>query len=332
MLFFFPLGRLATWRMIGMRPPTSGLDGSQDDPGAPSLGDLQAVVDAFTRGRLRLRDPAWLTYFRLHHRHAARYRAGRVFLAGDAAHVHSPAGAQGMNTGIQDACNLAWKLALTASGVADPVLLDSYQAERWPVGRQVLRFTDRPFTIATSTNPLVRWLRTAAPRIAPLVLRFDALRARGFRTIAQLDIGYRHSPIVQEGTPVLRRGPCAGDRLPDARVVHDGQHRWLQDTLAVPGFHLLLCGPVAAWDAARLGTVRERYAGQVAVHHLARHAALGALHDPDGAALARLGVTQAAQYLVRPDGHVAFRSGGTDLDGVADYLARWLPSAETRTG
>ena len=146
-LFCFPLGRPATWRMIGMRPPASGHDGSQDDPGAPSLGDLQAVVDGFTRGRLRLRDPAWLTYFRLHHRHAARYRSGRVFLAGDAAHVHSPAGAQGMNTGIQDACNLASKLALTASGVADPALLDSYQAERWPVGRQVLRFTDRPFTM-----------------------------------------------------------------------------------------------------------------------------------------------------------------------------------------
>jgi len=177
----------------------------------------------------------------------------------------------------------------------------------------------------------VRLLRTWTPRLAPLALSFKTLRARGFRTIAQLDVGYRHSPIVQEGTPVLRRGPRAGDRLPDARVVDDGKHRWLQDTLAVPGFHLLLCGPVAAWDAARLGTVRERYAGQVAVHHLARHAAPGALHDADGAALARLGVTQTAQYLVRPDGHIAFRSGGTDLDGVADYLARWLPGAKTRS-
>jgi 2-polyprenyl-6-methoxyphenol hydroxylase-like FAD-dependent oxidoreductase len=332
MLFFFPLGRPATWRLIGMRPTTSSPGDGERDPVAPSLGDLQAVVDAFAGGRLRLRDPAWLTYFRLHHRQAARYRAGRAFLAGDAAHVHSPAGGQGMNTGIQDACNLAWKLALTARGLADPALLDSYQAERWPVGRQVLRFTDRPFAVATSTNPLVSLLRTWAPRMAPLVLRLPTLRARGFRAIAQLDVGYRHSPIVQEGTPGLRRGPHAGDRLPDAQVTRDGQVCWLGDALGAPGFHLLLCGLTGAWDAARLDALRERYASLVAVHHLARHAASGALHDPDGAALTRLGVTQAAQYLVRPDGHIAFRSGGTDLDGVTGYLARWLPGTEPRPG
>jgi 2-polyprenyl-6-methoxyphenol hydroxylase-like FAD-dependent oxidoreductase len=113
-----------------------------------SLGSLQAIADAFTGGRLRLRDPVWRTYFRLHRRHATRYRAGRVFLAGDAAHVHSPAGAQGMNTGIQDAWNLGWKLALVERGVADQALLESYEAERQPVGRFVLRFTDRATGIA----------------------------------------------------------------------------------------------------------------------------------------------------------------------------------------
>jgi 2-polyprenyl-6-methoxyphenol hydroxylase-like FAD-dependent oxidoreductase len=105
-----------------------------------------------------------MTNFRLHHRAAAHYRAGRVFLAGDAAHIHSPAGAQGMNTGIQDAVNLGWKLAATLHGVTDPALLDTYEAERAPIGKMVLRFTDRAFTIATSTNPLVRFART---RLAP---------------------------------------------------------------------------------------------------------------------------------------------------------------------
>jgi 2-polyprenyl-6-methoxyphenol hydroxylase-like FAD-dependent oxidoreductase len=129
---------------------------------------LQALVDAFTDGGLRLHDPVWLTYFGLQHRHAARYRTGRVFLAGDAAHVHSPAGAQGMNTGIQDAWNLGWKLALVSRGVADEALLDTYDAERRPVGRFVVRFTDRAFTVATSTNPLVRALRTRlVPRVLP---------------------------------------------------------------------------------------------------------------------------------------------------------------------
>jgi len=117
MLFFFPLAKPATWRMGGMRPP-----GSENEPerAEPTLSDLQAIADAFTGGTLRLRDPVWLTYFRLHHRHATRYCVGRVLLAGDAAHVHSPAGAQGMNTGIQDAWNLGWE---TREGSQKPVSL-----------------------------------------------------------------------------------------------------------------------------------------------------------------------------------------------------------------
>jgi 2-polyprenyl-6-methoxyphenol hydroxylase-like FAD-dependent oxidoreductase len=91
-----------------------------------SLAELQAIVDVPTGRTVRVRDPAWLTRFHLHHRQTAAYRAGRVFLAGDAAHVHSPVGGQGMNTGIQDAWNLGWKLALAARGVASPRLLDSY--------------------------------------------------------------------------------------------------------------------------------------------------------------------------------------------------------------
>ena len=97
------------------------------------------MVDGATDDGVRLRDPVWLTHFRLHHRQAARYRAGRVFLAGDAGHIHSPVGGQGMNTGIQDAWNLGWKLALVTTGSATPELLDSYETERWPVGRALLR-------------------------------------------------------------------------------------------------------------------------------------------------------------------------------------------------
>ena len=93
---------------------------------ALELADLQAAVDDATGGAVRLRDPAWLSHFRLHHRQAPRYRAGRAFLAGDAAHIHSPVGGQGMNTGVQDALNLGWKLALVARGSAPAELLDSY--------------------------------------------------------------------------------------------------------------------------------------------------------------------------------------------------------------
>jgi 2-polyprenyl-6-methoxyphenol hydroxylase-like FAD-dependent oxidoreductase len=328
LVFFFPLGQPASWRLLAMHPTLRDIPPERPQP---SLEQLQALADAFTGGRLRLRDPVWRTYFRLQHRHATRYQAGRVFVAGDAAHVHSPAGAQGMNTGIQDAWNLGWKLALVTRGVADQALLDSYDAERRPVGRVVVRFTDRAFTVATSTNPLVRAVRAQlVPRVLPLALRFDRALAYGFRTISQLNIGYRHSPAVQEGRPAPGRGPRAGDRLPDARVSRDGQVCWLGEALAAPRLHLLLCGPVGGWDAGQLAALRGRSADTLAVHHLTREAAPGALHDVEGQAFARLGVKEAAHYLVRPDGHVGYRAAGTDLDELQAYLTRWLPNATPR--
>jgi 2-polyprenyl-6-methoxyphenol hydroxylase-like FAD-dependent oxidoreductase len=322
-LFCFPLGRPATWRILAMHPSIQG----RREPARPSLSELQALADSLTGGRLRLRDPVWLTYFGLQHRHATRYRVGPVFLAGDAAHVHSPAGAQGMNTGIQDAWNLGWKLALVSRGVASEALLDTYDAERRPVGRFVVRFTDRAFSVTTSTNPLVRALRTRLlPRVLPLALRFDRGVAYGFRTVSQLGIGYRDSPAVQEGHPALRRGPRAGDRLPDARVTRDGQACWLGEALAAPCFNLLLCGPVGGWDAAQFAELQRRHPGILAVHHLTRDAGSAVLHDADGQALARLGVQRSAHYLIRPDGHVGYRAAGTDLHGLQHHLARWLPT------
>jgi 2-polyprenyl-6-methoxyphenol hydroxylase-like FAD-dependent oxidoreductase len=322
-VLFFPLGRPASWRLLAMHPTLQG----RREPAQPSLEELQALADAMTGASVRLRDPVWRTYFGLQHRHATRYQTGRIFLAGDAAHIHSPAGAQGMNTGIQDAWNLGWKLALVSRGAAEEALLDTYDAERRPVGGFVVRFTDRAFTVATSTNPLLRALRTkVAPRVVPLALRLDRAVASGFRTVAQLNIGYRHSPAVQEGRPRLRRGPRAGDRLPDARVARDGQECWLGEALAGPGFHLLLCGPPGDWHPSQLTTLRHRYPDTLAVHHLTREAAPGALHDPDGQVFARLGVDSTAQYLVRPDGHIGYRCGGDDLAGLQRYLMRWLPT------
>jgi hypothetical protein len=233
-----------------------------------------------------------------------------------------------MNTGIQDAWNLGWKLALVDRGLADAALLGSYRAERWPIGRFVLRFTDRATAIATSASPLVRLTRTQmAPRLAPLVLRLPRARAYGYRTLAQLRLNNRDSPAVHEDEPALRRGPRAGDRLPDARIVVHGDECWLQEALATPTYHLLLCGPAESWNRDQLAVLGERYGGVLAVHHLARNTAAGVLHDIHGEAFARLGVERAAQYLVRPDGYIGYRSGGTDLCGLERYLAQWLPGA-----
>ena len=160
---FFPLGRPTTWRVIAMAAGLQADAQPRSSSGITSeleLADLQALVDPPTAGAVRLRDPAWLTRFHLHHRQTATYRAGNVFLAGDAAHIHSPVGAQGMNTGIQDAWNLGWKIGLVARGLARDRLLDTYEAERWPIGQFPLRYTDRlfsTFTRAMSGHPLAAW-------------------------------------------------------------------------------------------------------------------------------------------------------------------------------
>jgi 2-polyprenyl-6-methoxyphenol hydroxylase-like FAD-dependent oxidoreductase len=327
-LFFFPLGAPATWRVLAM------LSRAHEPTAEISLADVQALVDSYATTPVRLRDPVWMTTFRLHHRGAAHYRAGRVFLAGDAAHIHSPAGAQGMNTGIQDSVNLGWKLALVAAERADPVLLDSYEPERAPVGRRVLRFTDRIFTVATSRNRVVRFARAhVAPRLAALPLRVRAARAYGFRIVSQLGIRYRSSPLSVEGPGAPHRGPQAGDRLPDAPVSVDGSASSLhRAAVSSRRFHLLLCGPASSWPAATVAEAIEAIDGfddLVTVRRLARDEVPGTLVDEKGVALARLGVTGtqgAALYLIRPDGHVAYRAG-VDPSGLTDlraYLAKWL--------
>jgi 2-polyprenyl-6-methoxyphenol hydroxylase-like FAD-dependent oxidoreductase len=325
MLFFFPLLTPATWRLLAMRPPHD-----PTPPDAPAtLAEIQALVDAFTDGTVRLRDPVWMTNFRLHHRAATAYRAGRVFLAGDAAHIHSPAGGQGMNTGIQDAVNLAWKLAHTVHGSAGAGLLDTYHTERAPIGAAVLAFTGRAFTIATAINPLVRFARTRlAPGLIPLVLGPKTARRYAFRTVTQLAIRYRSSPLSVNGPHPPRRGPKAGDRLPDAPLIHNGQETSLHTLTRSPGWHLLLCGPHDAWPD-RTPAPSET----LTVHHLSAHTSAAGLHDPSGTALSHfgLGPTDTAQYLVRPDGHIGYRSSGPDLTSLHAYVRRWLPSALAHT-
>ncbi|MCZ4507406.1 FAD-dependent monooxygenase [Streptomyces sp. ActVer] len=295
MLLFFPLGSPATWRMLAMR-----------SPGAPAAGVglrlLQGIVDEYTGDRLVLRDPVWMTDFRLHNRGAAHYRSGPFFLAGDAAHIHSPAGAQGMNTGIQDALNLGWKLALVCRDRAPDELLDTYEAERAPVGRSVLRFTDRAFTIGTSNNPVIRFARTRlAPRLAPLALRASGPRGLVFRTVSELGIHYRRSPATTAGRRPGRNGPRAGDRLPDLP-------RGLQARTAGPGWHLLLSGPPALWTDEQLVSVLSGRHDLVSVHRLGKESPWPTV----------------AHGLVRPDGYLAYVARGTHLEGLHAHLDRWL--------
>lgn len=331
---FFPLGAPSTWRVIAMR--AAGSTARSRNAASPdestvddlTLDELQEIVAPPTDGSVRVRDPVWLTHFRLHHRQIEHYRKGRVFLAGDAAHIHSPVGAQGMNTGIQDAWNLGWKLALVTRGLAKPQLLESYEAERWPVGRFLLRYTDRifgTFTRAMSAGPAATWVREmVVPHVVPWVLGSRRLRGAAFRFVSELAIRYRRSPAIHEGFPRLRRGPRAGDRLPDARLTRDWQPVALQRIVVGPHLSLLLCGTVGAWDHQQVASLAGRRDDVLKVAYLSREAAPGALVDESGATFAALGVTDAAQYLVRPDGYVAFRCAGRNPGAAERYLDEWL--------
>ena len=169
----------------------------------PTIGAVQAVTAARAGAGLRVSDPVWLSHFRINERKVGQYRVGRVFLAGDAAHIHSPAGGQGMNTGMQDAVNLAWKLALVHRGEAAPDLLDSYSPERDAVGERVLRNASRLTAAGTLANPAAQAARNLAIRA---LFGFPAVRDRMAATMSEIEIGYPDS--------FLSEGPGAGARWP----------------------------------------------------------------------------------------------------------------------
>ena len=202
-------GPLAMFPMRGERTRVVGRLGPGDPqhPRAePTLADVQALIEQRAGGGFRAVDPVWLANFRINERMVGNYRHGRVLLAGDAAHIHSPAGGQGMNTGMQDAINLAWKLALVVHGAAQPGLLDSYSAERARVGAMVVRNATRLTHAAKLSNPMLRGIRNGAIHA---LLGVRGIRRAMASMLSEIDIGYRGS--------ALSSGHHAGERLPPAR-------------------------------------------------------------------------------------------------------------------
>ena len=276
-----------------------------DKTSEPTLDEVQALTDTFTDARYALRDPIWLARFRLHHRQADSYRRDRLFLAGDAAHIHSPAGGQGMNTGMQDAVNLAWKLALVCRGEANERLLDSYSEERHPIGKLVLRTTDRLFSLNTTAGGWAKALRNFAVKyIGPRMLASRERRAWLFRNIAELKVGYPQSSIV------LGRagGPRPGARAPDAPL--DGGETVFSITRE-PAHHLLV---IAERSSARDAFVAKSQRAWLRVHPIA----------PSASPIlrARYGATDEALFLIRPDGYVGASAAAMDELLVARYAER----------
>jgi 2-polyprenyl-6-methoxyphenol hydroxylase-like FAD-dependent oxidoreductase len=240
----------------------------------------------------------WFSTYRVHHRVTGRYRQGRVLLAGDAAHVHSPAGGQGMNTGIGDAVNLAWKLAAVVQDRAPPALLDTYESERIAFARKLVETTDRVFSFVTAQGGFADFVRTRiAPLFASLAYEIDPVRETLFRVLSQTGIHYHDSPL-STGRAGRVRG---GDRLP-----------WTGFT--GPDNHAALDG--VAWQAHVYGEPNAGFAAWCA--HAGVTAQVFAWDD----ACALAGLERDAVYLVRPDGHVALAHSGGDLGALEAYLAQ----------
>ncbi|WP_214402258.1 FAD-dependent oxidoreductase [Pseudonocardia lacus] len=262
------------------------------DPGL-GLARMQTILERRTgRTDVRLHEPEWSSLWRANIRLVDRYRDGNVFLAGDAAHIHSPAGGQGMNTGIQDAHNLGWKLAAVANSAASPELLDTYEAERRPVAAHVIALS----------NALLKQ-----------VLDDNAVPTRRDASTIQLDVGYRGSALARDDRDdeaALR----AGDRAPDATglVTIDGERR-LFDLTRGGRFTLVAFCPEAAAEipqaALRTLHVAERSTGP------------GDIIDTEGHLAAAYDASDRTLVLIRPDGYIGLISDAGDVRAVTDYLA-----------
>ena len=195
------------YRIIADVGDSPGGVGPQD----PTLGEVQAVLDQRGPGGMTASNPIWLAAFHINERKVAAYRGGRVFLTGDAAHIHSPAGGQGMNTGIQDACNLAWKLSLVCRGLcaAEP-LLGSYSPERNAVGDMVLKGAGRMTTVAIMRGSVKQSIRN---HIASLVFGLSPVVKKAAEVLTELSVGYPSSPLNGGGKHVSG-GPAEGERAP----------------------------------------------------------------------------------------------------------------------
>jgi 2-polyprenyl-6-methoxyphenol hydroxylase-like FAD-dependent oxidoreductase len=283
-IFWHRDGILAFFPIIGDRfrviadAGTAG-EGQRPDP---SLEEINTMLAHRATPGVVMSDPFWLACFRINERKVKNYSKGRVFLAGDAAHIHSPAGGQGMNTGMQDAFNLAWKLALVIEGSARPGLLDSYSPERTAVGNRVLKNAGRLTEAAIVRNPVLQGIRNTVGKFAT---GFPFVQHKIANQLSELDIGYPESPLTVKNGHVAN-GPKSGERWPDR----------LPAGAAGAKFTALGPAEVVAALAAKFPRLVLPAPAQDPTH-------------------------KTALRLIRPDGYVAYAGAAKDLPKAEAYLA-----------
>jgi hypothetical protein len=301
----FPMRGKDHWRIVGILPPELR---DKSDAG------FEAVLPSLRReagAGLSVKSCTWYSTYRIYHRSAVRFRDRRCFLLGDAAHIHSPVGAQGMNTGLQDAYNLAWKIALVVRQQADAALLDSYEEERVPVARHLLNTTDRLFRLVVSDSRVAGLFRTQVlARVMAFAMGRAPVQRIAFRTVSQTGIRYRSSSLSRSLQGLPESAPRAGDRFPWLRIRlrTDGPVEDLFEKLDDTQFNLMVFGqPSPSAGALDVGD-------RLRIHLIPA--------DPvnDGE-LKRARIPQPSFYLLRPDGHVGLCGSDPDASSVKGYFS-----------
>lgn len=276
-LAFFPMSQPDQYRVIGVIPETV------KDVDHLSEGMLRDHIEKNFGADISVELFSWMSSYRVHHRIARAFHSDNAFLLGDEAHIHSPAGAQGMNTGLGDAANLGWKLAAVCNGWAESEILESYDIERRPFGQQLVKTTDRAFETIVSRKWLPRFTRTQVlPKMLPLLLKLQFFRELMFKTVSQTRIHYRHSPLSDQSE---YRNVKSGDRFPWFEWSDGNCFEWFRE----PGYLEICLGNVEA-------TGLENWSGPYRYISIDKEMAKAAV---------AAGLPDKGTVLVRPDMHIS---------------------------
>lgn len=315
---FFPMGE-GRFRLVGILPKEFE---NEDDI---KFETIKNVIKKEQQIDLEFGEVNWFSIYRVHHRHIESFRKGRTFFAGDSAHVHSPAGGQGMNTGLQDAYNLCWKLALHLQGKAKIAILDSYNEERLPNAIELVKTTDRAFSNIIAKGKLINFFKlNILPYIAGTVMGWESVRKMVFKRLSQIGIHYRESAISHNGVSLSKAMPHAGDRLPYVMVYDEEKHGQISiyDWLRTTRFVALIClhnedaiGETAA--NAVIETLESNYEGLFDCHIIRNI-------TENMVAFAQLHLHTSMLMLVRPDGYIGYIAKVDDLTGMTKYLNTFL--------
>jgi pimeloyl-ACP methyl ester carboxylesterase len=299
----------------------------------PDMQEIERLIAQRGPAAMKLTNPTLLQAFRCYRRSTRIMRHGRLLVAGDAAHIHSPAGGQGMNTGLHDACNLGWKLAGVAQRQASPELLNTYQDERLPIAAGVLEFTHTLVRLFTISSPRKRWLRD---RVLPIAMSVPAAERNYTRSLSQVSHSYRGGPLAPSSSRPKRGSIAAGDRLPSVfGLERDGKPLSTLDLLGSTAHTLLVFSGQRADQEAAAAAIAHLapFNGTVRIVSVDQRPGTHKPHsvtDPQLRAHRRYGALRGQLFLVRPDGYLACRAPLNRPDIPERYLDR-LTSQLART-